>query len=69
MTEIIFVVEEELEGGYQSRALDHAIFTEGDTWESLKLNVKEAIYCHFEEEIQRTKIVRLHLVKEATFAA
>ncbi len=36
MTEIIFVVEEELEGGYQARALDHAIFTEGDTWELLK---------------------------------
>jgi len=62
MTEIIFVVEESHEGGYEARALGHSIFTEAETLEELKDNVKEAIRCHFEADIP--KIIRLHYVKE-----
>jgi hypothetical protein len=40
MKEIIFVVEESPEGGYEARALDHSIFTVGDDLEQLKANVK-----------------------------
>ncbi|WKN40471.1 type II toxin-antitoxin system HicB family antitoxin [Tunicatimonas pelagia] len=69
MTEIIFVVEEDLEGGYHAKALSDAIFTEGETLEELKDNIKEALQCHFEEEADRPKMVRLHLVKEEVFAA
>jgi hypothetical protein len=48
MTEIIFIVEESPEGGYEARALGHSIFTEGETVEELKENIKEAVHCHFE---------------------
>lgn len=66
MTEIIFIVEEAPEGGYQAKALSHSIFTEGESLEELKQNIREAIHCHFEENVP--KMVRLHLVKEEVFA-
>ena len=31
-TEIIFIVEESLEGGYEARSLNYSIFTEADTF-------------------------------------
>jgi len=66
MTEIIFIVEESPEGGFEARALGFSIFTEGETIEELKQNIKEAIHCHFETNVP--KMVRLHYVKEEVFA-
>jgi hypothetical protein len=34
--EIIFVIEESAEGGYEAKALGHSIFTEADTYEEIK---------------------------------
>ncbi len=48
MTEIIFIVEEAPEGGLTARALGESIFTEAETVEELRVNVKEAVECHFE---------------------
>lgn len=48
MKEIIFVVEESPEGGYEARALDHSIFTDGDDMEQLNANVKNAVATHFD---------------------
>ena len=63
MQEIIFLVEESLEGGYQARALGHSIFTEAETMEELKAQVRDAVICHFDEP-QRPRLIRLHLVKD-----
>lgn len=63
--EIIFMVEEDPEGGYTARALGYSIFTEAETLEELKESIKDAIKCHFDEELP--KIIRLHIVKEETF--
>jgi len=49
-TEIIFSVQESPEGGYEARALGYSIFTQADTMDELKLNVREAVRCHFDEE-------------------
>jgi len=46
--EIIFLVEEALEGGYTARALGHNIFTEADSLAELKKMVQDAVQCHFE---------------------
>ncbi|MCB0806915.1 MAG: hypothetical protein KDC05_14045 [Bacteroidales bacterium] len=67
MSEIIFVVEESPEGGYEAKALGHSIFTEGETMESLKQNIRESIRCHF--DVDAPKVVRLHFIKEEVFAA
>ena len=55
--EIIFLVEESPEGGYEARALGHSIFTEADTYEDLKKMVQDAVNCHFEPG-QMPRVVR-----------
>ncbi len=61
--EIIFIVEESPEGGYEARSLGHSIFTEADSFEELRRMVHDAVSCHFEED-ERPRIIRLHLVKD-----
>jgi hypothetical protein len=67
MQEIIFVINESIEGGYEAEALGLSIFTEADDWQSLKLNIIEAVSCHFDDNTKR--IVRLHFVKDEVFTA
>jgi hypothetical protein len=67
MTEIIFIVEESSEGGFEAKALGHSILTDGLTLEELKKNVKEAVHCHF--DINVPKFIRLHYIKEEVIAA
>nr|MDO8086479.1 hypothetical protein [Candidatus Sigynarchaeum springense] len=63
MEEIIFIIEESLEGGYEAKALGEAIFTEAESLQELKESIRDAVKCHFDErEIPR--IIRLHFVKE-----
>ncbi len=66
--EIIFLVEEDPEGGYNARALGQSIFTQGDTLEEVKNNIKSALECHFDRKEDIPSIVRLHIVKEEMFA-
>jgi hypothetical protein len=63
VNEVIFLVEEADEGGYQARALEHSIFTDADTMESLKDNIREAVHCHFDDN-EMPKMIRLHFVKD-----
>ena len=49
MSEIIFLVENAVEGGYTARALGESIFTESDDLDSLRGNIRDAVDCHFEE--------------------
>ena len=65
--EIIFWVEESPEGGYEAWALGHAIFTEADSLEELKRQVRDAVQCHFDED-ERPAVVRLHMVREEIFS-
>jgi hypothetical protein len=46
--EIIFLVEESPEGGYEARALSYSIFTEAATFEDLKRMAQDAVKCHFD---------------------
>ncbi len=68
MTEIIFLVEEAPEGGLIARALGHSIFTEADTLEELRKNVRDAVECHSEEG-HRPQLIRLHFVREEVIPA
>jgi hypothetical protein len=61
--EIIFLVEECPEGGFQARALGHNIYTESETYGQLKRMVKDAVECHFDAE-NLPRVIRLHLVKD-----
>ena len=66
-TEIIFIVEESPEGGYEARSLNYSIFTEADTFEELKGMVHDAVSCHFKTE-DRPRLIRLHQVTEELMA-
>ena len=48
-TEIIFSVQDSPEGGFEARALDHAIFNQAETMEELKTMVRDAVRCHFDD--------------------
>ncbi|MBU3663179.1 MAG: 2-oxoisovalerate dehydrogenase [Bacteroidetes bacterium] len=66
MEEIIFLVEESEEGGYIAKGMGVSIYTEAETLEDLRVAVKEAVHCHFEDN--HPKLIRLHLVKEEVFS-
>ena len=66
--EIIFLIEESPEGGYQARALGPSIFTQAETLEELKEMMQDAVRCHFEED-DRPALIRLHFVREEVIPA
>jgi hypothetical protein len=68
MNEIIFLVEDAVEGGFNARALGVSIFTQADTVEELRLNIREAVEVFYGDQIA-PKIIRLHFVREETLAA
>jgi predicted RNase H-like HicB family nuclease len=49
MNEIIFMIEDDPDGGYNAQALGYSIFTQGETVEELKENIMDALRCHFDE--------------------
>jgi hypothetical protein len=67
-TEIIFAVQESLEGGFEARALSHSIYTEAESLDELKKKVQDAVRCHFEEK-DRPALIRLHLVRDEVIPA
>jgi hypothetical protein len=68
MNEIVFLVEDAAEGGLTARALGHSIFTEADTYEALRDQVRDAVHVHF-GDADRPTIIRLHYVKDEVLAA
>jgi len=68
MEELIFVVEEALEGGYTARALGASIFTEAATIVELHDEVRDAVRCHFDDD-KVPKIIRLHFVHDEVISA
>lgn len=67
MQEIIFLIKESPEGGYEAEAIGLSIYTDGDNWADLKANIIEAVSCHFDDNIKR--IVRMHFVKDEVLTA
>jgi hypothetical protein len=68
MSEIVFLVEDAPEGGFLARALDHSIFTEADTYEELRTQVRDAVHVHF-DDADRPTVIRLQYVKDEVLAA
>jgi predicted RNase H-like HicB family nuclease len=67
VSEIIFVIENSDEGGYTAKALGYSIYTEGETLDELKENIRDAVKCHF-DDATIPHIVRLHIVKDEVMA-
>ena len=68
MTEIIFLVEEDLDGGFTAKAVGESIFTQGDTLEELREMMRDAVRCHFDDKA-RPQLIRLHIVRDEVIAS
>ena len=63
MKEIIFeVLEQPMGQGFLATAIGVGVHTEADTLEELRVNVLEALDCHFDESMEPPNIIRLHFV-------
>jgi len=67
MEEVIFLVEESVEGGFIAKGLGVSIYTEANNLEELREAVKDAVHCHFDDGKKR--IIRLHIVRDEVIAA
>jgi len=67
MNELVFEIAQELDGGFTAEALGESIFTQADTWEELKTNVKEAVQAFYFDSAAPASI-RLHLVRDEVLA-
>ena len=63
MSELIFVVTESPEGGYEARAVGASIFTEADTEADLRASVRDAVACHYEDG-EGPGVIRLHFIRD-----
>ncbi len=63
VNELVFEVIQEADGGYSAECLTENIFTQGDSWEELKANVREAVTAFFFDRPAPERI-RLHLVRD-----
>ncbi len=60
---LVFEVTEEAEDGYSAECLTENIVTQGETWEKLRANVKEATKAYFYDG-PKPKAIRMHLVRK-----
>ena len=65
--EIIFIIEESIDGGYEAKSLGESIYTQAETYEEIKEKIKEAVLCHFEEN-EKPAFVRYHFVRDEVSA-
>lgn len=67
MKELVFEVVQEADGGYTAEALGESIFTQADTWEELRANVREAVGAFYFDSTPPAS-VRLRLVRDEVLA-
>jgi hypothetical protein len=63
MTELVFEVVQEADGGYCAECLTESIFTQADSWGDLRRNVIEAVNAFYFDGTAPPS-VRLHLVRD-----
>jgi predicted RNase H-like HicB family nuclease len=63
LEELVFDVVQEADGGFVASCLSEDIITEGDTWDALRENVREAVQAfHYDSPTPRR--IRLHQVRD-----
>lgn len=67
MSELIFEVTQEGDGGFVAECLTESIFTQADDWEELRRQVQEAVDAFYFDRVRPTSI-RLHLVRDEVLA-
>ena len=62
-SELVFEVTQDIDGGYVAECFSESIVTQGDTWEELRANVKDAVEAYFFDGT-KPQAIRLHLVRD-----
>ena len=68
MRELIFEVTDDLEGGYVASALGVGIHTQAESIEELKVMVRDAVECYYDESDEKPLFIRLHFVRDEVLA-
>ncbi|HUT61919.1 MAG TPA: 2-phospho-L-lactate guanylyltransferase [Phycisphaerae bacterium] len=63
MDELVFDVTQEADGGYVAECLSRDIVTQGNDWDQLRQNVREAVKGFYSDDKGPSRI-RLHLVRD-----
>ena len=63
MNELVFAVSQEADGGFTAEALGESIFTQANSWEELRANVREAVQAFYFDSAAPASI-RLHLIRD-----
>lgn len=66
MNELVFEITQDAEGGFSAECLSESIFSQGDTWDELRANVKEAVEAFYFDR-PKPGSIRLHLVRDEMF--
>ena len=67
MNEIVFEVSQDADGGFVAEAIGESIFSQADTWDELKANVREAVQAFYFDSMPPSSI-RLRLVRDEVLA-
>jgi hypothetical protein len=67
VNEIIFIVTESLDGGYEASAVGHSIYTQCDEYGELSAVLRDAVECHFDKN-EMPSLIRIHFVKDEIIA-
>ena len=61
MKELVFEVTQDIDGGFSAEALGHDIFTQAESWEELRDNIKEATTGYFYDTSGDVMMLDTHL--------
>jgi hypothetical protein len=67
-SEIVFLIEESMDGGFEAKALGHSIYTQAETMDELKQSIRDAVQCHF-DPAELPSLIRLHWIREEVIPA
>jgi len=62
VNEVLFYVEESVDGGYEARAVNHSIYTQCDDYGELPDTLRDAVRCHFDEG-EMPVLIHIHCVR------
>ena len=68
MSELVFEVTREADGGFVAEAIGENIVTEADSWDELRVNVREAVEAYYFDE-PKPAYIHLHLRRDEVLVA
>ena len=68
MSELVFEITQEADGGFVAECLTESIFTQADSWDDLRQNVKDAVTAYYFDRPEKPSAIRFHLTRDEILA-